>query len=252
MKYENKIQKIDKLNEQIQVLRPLDKSTLKQIREYFRIGLTYSSNALEGNTLTETETKVVLEDGLTIAGKPLRDHYEASGHSEAFSFMLDLAKKKSITEKDICRIHRLFYYRIDDAHAGQYRKVPVVITGTEYVPPAPSKVPALMKKFATALPKLRKMVHPVICAAKVHEEIVNIHPFVDGNGRTARLLMNLILFQEGYPLTAIPPVLRADYISLVKRAQTGKKVDTDFINFISCMVYESAKDYLRLLKSLGE
>ena len=251
MRYENKIDKVDILNEQIKLFRPINETFLKQVKEYFRIGLTYSSNAIEGNTLTETETKVVLEDGLTVAGKPLKDHYEASGHSEAFDFVYSLAKGKSITEKDILNIHRLFYYRIDQSQAGKYRKVPVIITGTEYTPPSPSKVAGLMKKFVTKIPSMKKKQHPVIFAAKLHEELVNIHPFVDGNGRTARLLMNLALFQTGYPVTVIPPILRADYIALVKQTQNNKKDDTDFVNFISCMAYESSKDYLRLLKHLS-
>ncbi|MCM2323316.1 MAG: Fic family protein [Oligoflexia bacterium] len=251
MHYENKLDQIDRLNGQIQSFRPLSQDLLKQLKEYFRVGLTYSSNALEGNTLTETETKVVLEDGLTIAGKPLRDHYEASGHSEAFDFVYGLAKKKAITEKDILKIHHLFYYRINQKTAGGYRKVPVVITGTDYVPPSPAKVPALMKKFVAKIPVMRRKLHPVVFAAKLHEELVNIHPFVDGNGRTARLLMNLALLQAGYTVTVIPPVVRADYIALVKRSQTGKKDDTGFVNFISSMVYESTKDYLRLLKKLS-
>lgn len=252
MNYENKLEQIDKLNKEIQSFRPISKDALKQIKEYFRIGLTYSSNAIEGNTLTETETKIVLEDGLTIAGKPLKDHYEAAGHSEAFDFIYDLAKKKAITEKDILNIHRLFYYRIDEDNAGKYRKVPVVISGTDYLPPAPSKLPVLMKKFVAKIPAMRKKLHPVVFAAKIHEELVTIHPFVDGNGRAARLLMNLALIQAGYTITIIPPVLRRDYIAAVSRCTTGKKDDTDFVNFISCMVYESGKDYLRLLKHMSE
>lgn len=252
MNYKNKLIQIDKLNNEIHSFPPISKNALKQIKEYFRIGLTYSSNALEGNTLTETETKIVLEDGLTIAGKPLKDHYEAAGHSEAFDLIYDLAKKKIITEKDILGIHRLFYYRIDEDNAGKYRKVPVTITGTEYLPPAPGKVSALMEKFVEKIPAMRKKLHPMVFAAKLHEELVNIHPFVDGNGRTARLLMNLALFQAGYPITMIPPVVRADYIAFIKRSQSGKKDDTDFVNFIGCMVYESSKDYLRLLKHMSE
>ena len=250
MKYDNKIPQIDKLHEQIRQFRPLNNALLKQIRDYFRVGLTYSSNAIEGNTLTETETKVVLEDGLTIAGKSLKDHYEVSGHSEAFDMVMALAKKKTITESDILNIHRLFYYRIDNQNAGQYRKVPVVITGTTYTPPAPSRVPALMKKFVAHIQTLKKRCHPVEAAALIHKELVDIHPFVDGNGRTARLLMNLSLFQEGYTITVIPPVLRADYLALIKRSQTGNKDATGFIHFISSMNYESTKDYYRLLKQL--
>lgn len=248
MDYKNRIKEIDKLNKQIDQFRPINKNLSKQIKEYLRIGLTYSSNALEGNTLTETETKVVLEDGLTIAGKPLRDHFEASGHSEAFDAVYDLAKKKTISEKDILKIHKLFFYRIDRKNAGKYRSVPVIITGTDYLPPKPNEVPDLMKKFIKKLPTLRKKLHPVVYAATIHKEIVDIHPFLDGNGRTARLLMNLALFQHGYVITIIPPILRSDYLALVKKSQTGVKNDTDFINFISSMVYESTKDYLRLLK----
>jgi Fic family protein len=108
-----------------------------------------------------------------------------------------------------------------------------------------------MKEFVSEIPTLRKKLHPVVFAANLHEEVVNIHPFIDGNGRTARLLMNLALFQSGYTITMIPPIVRGDYIALVKRSQTGKKDDADFVNFISCMVYESTKDYLRLLRKLG-
>lgn len=252
MNYENKIEQIDKLNQEIQSFRPISQHALKEIKEYFRIGLTYSSNAIEGNTLTETETKVVLEDGLTISGKPLKDHFEVSGHSDAFNFVYDLAKKKSITEKEIQKIHRLFYYRINEASAGKYRKLSVAISGTDYLPPAPSQVPAMMKRFVAKIPTLRKKFHPVVFAAKLHEELVNIHPFVDGNGRTARLLMNLALIQSGYTITVIPPVVRSDYIAFIKRSQTGKKDDTDFVNLITCMVYESSKDYLRLLKHMSK
>jgi Fic family protein len=245
------MQDLDALIGKIASFRPLSPRLADQIRGYYRVGVTYSSNALEGNTLTEIETKVVLEDGLTIAGKPLREHYEAEGHAEAFDKMLELAQKKTISERSILRIHELFYHRIDLENAGIYRKVPVVIGGTEYVPPAPAKVPTRMKTFLARLPALRARVHPVEFAAHVHRGIVDIHPFVDGNGRTARLLMNLALLQAGYPIAIIPPVLRADYISLIKQSQTGPKDLSPFVSFISCMVYESAKDYLRILKATG-
>lgn len=128
----------------------------------------------------------------------------------------------------------------------------MLISRPEYLPPAPGKVPALMKKFAAKIPAMRKKLHPVAFAAKLHEELVNIHPFVDGNGRTARLLMNLALIQDGYSITVIPPVLRRDYIALVDQCNTGKKDDTGFVNFMGCMVYESSKDSLRLLKHMSE
>jgi Fic family protein len=125
------IKEIDKLQAEINKFRPLDKNLIEQQKEYFRVGLTYTSNALEGNSLTETETKIVIEEGITIGGKPLKDHFEAIGHSEAFDFIYKLAEGKTISEKDIKELHRLFYYRIDTENAGEYRKV--VQVPTEWV-----------------------------------------------------------------------------------------------------------------------
>ena len=250
MQYENRIKEIDGLKAKIDKHKPLSENALKQLKEYYRIGLTYTSNAIEGNSLTETETKIVIEDGITIGGKPLKDHYEAMGHSEAFSFLYDLAKNKTITEADILKLHHLFYYRIDEDKAGKYRKVNVLITGSTFRPPVHSEVPALMKKFTDKIPSMRKKYHPVEFSARLHKELITIHPFVDGNGRTARLLMNLALLQTGYVVTIIPPILRNEYINTIKKAQIEPKDDKPFINFISSMVYESAKEYIRLLESL--
>ena len=250
MTYENRIKHVDALKKQIDKHRPLDKNQIEKLKNYYRIGLTYSSNALEGNSLTETETKVVIEDGITIGGKPIKDHYEAMGHSEAFDLLYRLAKTKTITEKDILELHRLFYYRIDGHNAGKYRKVKVLITGTEFTPPFPSQVPALMKKFAAQIVSKIKKLHPVEFAAWLHKELVTIHPFKDGNGRAARLLMNLSLLQSGYCITIIPPIVRAEYISALKKAQTPPHSDQPFINFISSMVYESMNDFIRLLNAV--
>lgn len=248
MNYESKIAKIDVLKAELDTYRPLSPEILKQIKEYFRIGLTYTSNAVEGNTLTESETKVVIEDGITIAGKPMKDHMEAVGHSDAYDEIYNLSKKKGFTEQDVLKLHHLFYHRINENEAGKYRKTGVIITGTDYIPPSPGKVPSYMKKFVAGLSKARKELHSVEFSANTHLELVNIHPFVDGNGRVARLLMNLVLLQEGYPITIIPPVVRADYISALVQANKGSK--TPFFNFISCMVYETMKDYLRIIKKL--
>lgn len=250
MQYENRIREIDELKHKIDKHRPLSKHALEQLKEYYRIGFTYTSNAIEGNSLTETETKIVIEDGITIGGKPLKDHYEAMGHSEAFSFLYDLAKNKTIAEADILKLHHLFYYRIDEKDAGKYRKVNVLITGSTFKPPTHSEVPALMKKFTDSIPAMQKKYHPVEYSARIHKELVTIHPFVDGNGRAARLLMNLALLQAGYVITIIPPILRNDYINAIKKTQIEPKDDRSFINFISSMVYESAKEYIRLLESL--
>src|ERR1035437_570026 len=138
-------------NRKLIALRPLPSETLKSLKEYYRIGLTYSSNALEGNSLTESETKVVIEDGITIGGKPLKDHFEAIGHSEAFDLLFRLARDTAITEHDILELHRLFYFRIDAENAGKFRDCNVIITGTDYLPPAASEVSGIMHNFTEEL-----------------------------------------------------------------------------------------------------
>lgn len=240
------LEKIDAIKGTIDSYRPIDVHMLRQIKEYFRIGLTYSSNALEGNSLTETETKVVLEDGITIGGKPVKDHLEALGHSEAYSMLFQLAKEQKIAESDVKELHRLFYYRIDDKQAGRYREKKVIITGTDFIPPGPELIPDLMKSFIAGIPETRAKCHPVEFAAIIHKELVTIHPFIDGNGRAARLLMNLALLQTGYPVAIIPPVLRRDYLDTLDRTHKGD--DKPFINFIAGVCYESAKEYLRMLE----
>jgi Fic family protein len=240
------LKKIDELNKRINAHRPIEKRLLKQIKEYFRIGFAYSSNALEGNSLTEIETKIVIEDGITIGGKPVKDHFEALGHSEAYDLLYDLAKGKEITEANIKELHRLFYYRIDEKQAGKYRKHKVIITGTDFIPPAPERISDLMKAFTNSIPDYRKKLHPVEFAAVIHKELVMIHPFIDGNGRAARLLMNLALLQAGYPIAVIPPVLRREYLNSLNLIHHGK--EKPFINFIADVCYESSKEYLRLLE----
>jgi len=249
MKYPNRLADIDRLQKEISLLRPLGRNALKQLKEYYRIGLTYSSNAIEGNSLTESETKIVIEDGLTIGGKPLRDHYEAIGHSEAFDQLYKLVKAESITERDILRMHKLFYYRVDPVNAGKYRKESIIVTGTDFEFPQPDKLKGLMEKFEKEISKLKKKLHPVQFAAVLHIRLATIHPFVDGNGRAARLLMNLAIMQAGYPTTIIPPIVRADYIEAIRKANRGD--EQMFINFISSMVWEAQKDYLRLAKHLN-
>jgi len=240
------LRKIDALKTKIDSYRPIDAHMQKQLREYFRIGMTYSSNALEGNSLTETETKIVIEDGMTIGGKPVKDHLEALGHSEAYGLLFRFAKHKDITEANVKELHRLFYYRIDASQAGKYRKQKVIITGTDFIPPSPEKIPDLMKSFIDGMSGLRRKNHPMEYAAIIHKELVTIHPFIDGNGRAARLLMNLALLQSGYPIAVIPPILQREYLNALNR--THKDDDRLLNNFIAAVCYESAKEYLRLLE----
>lgn len=242
---DNIFAEIDKLQKEINSHRSFDENTLKQIKEYYRIGLTYNSNAIEGNSLTESETKVVIEDGLTIAGKPLRDHLEALGHSNAYDLIYSLSKNKVITDNNIKELHKLFYIKIDKDNAGEYRKVKIFISGSKYPCPLPQDVPHLMQEFAKKLPELRSKCHPVEFCALAHKEFVFIHPFIDGNGRVARLLMNLILLQEGYNIAIIPFAIRSDYIAALEKAH---KDDRDFIALVSNSVLETLKDYIRLFE----
>ncbi|MFA6294479.1 MAG: Fic family protein, partial [Victivallales bacterium] len=209
MGYESIIKETDSLIREIRTLRPLERSELAQLREYYRVGLTYSSNAIEGNSLTETETKVVIEDGLTVNGKPLRDHLEAVGHAEAFSLLYTVTSSTEIREDFIKNLHHIFYRGIDEGNAGVYRNVKVIISGTDFLPPSPGEVPGLMKKLIAGITEMEKR-NPIMAAADLHTEFVNIHPFVDGNGRVARLLMNLILIKYGYPVVIIPPAKRRE------------------------------------------
>lgn len=244
----NIFEEIDQLQAKINSHKPFTKEILNQLKEYYKIGLTYSSNALEGNSLTISETKVVIEEGLTIGGKTLKDHFEALGHAEAYDLLFKLAKKKNLTEKEIKKLHKLFYLRIDKKNAGKYRNVPALITGSAYPLPKPTEIPVLMQKFVSHIDQIRRSKHPVELAALTHKEFVFIHPFIDGNGRVARLLMNLILLQEGYNITVIPPAVRSEYIADLEKAHID---DKDFIHFIARMVKECQQDYLRVIDNLS-
>lgn len=243
--YKNCFVQNDEYKAKINALRPLSNEALAQVKEYYKIGLTYASNALEGNTLSLVETKVVLEDGITIGGKPLKDHYETVGHAKAFDEIIKLSQNKTFTEDDIKLLHKLFYEKIDNEKAGKYRTSQVIITGSDVELPKPEELDEKMHEFISQLPKLKAELHPVEYAAMVHIIFVNIHPFADGNGRVARLLMNLALLQSGYNIVVIPPVVRADYISAIQKTNGGN--NTEFINFISEMVLESQKEYLKII-----
>lgn len=238
--------RIDSYKAAIDEKRPFEGELLTQLREYYRIGLTWTSNALEGNTFSEMETKILLEDGLTVGGKPLKDVYETTGHGAAYDHMFSLYQRREITTEDICTLHRLFYRAIDEAHAGVWRDHEVFVTGTDYVFPAPGELPGLMDELAGWIQCERKNLHPVEFAALLHLKFVSIHPFVDGNGRVARLLMNLALIQDGYMLAIVPPILRREYLESIRAYQQRGDVAT-FVDFVADRVLESEKEIMRLL-----
>ena len=242
---QKKYTQADENNRKLSAYRPLPPETLKSLREYYRVGLTYTSNALEGNSLTESETKVVIEDGLTIEGKPLRDHYEAVGHAKAYDYIYNITEKEGLAEEDILSLHRLFYQQIDAEKAGHYRNVKVYISGSRYAIAAVSKIPAEMQKLVKWYNDNEKKLHPVQLAATLHQRFVFIHPFVDGNGRVARLLMNLALLRNGYTIAIIPAILRHEYIYSLETAHTRPEVFTDFI---ADRVIATQLDLLRLMR----
>lgn len=239
------LKQIDELQKKINSLRPISEEQQKELRRYYNIGLTYSSNAIEGNTLTESETKIVVEDGLTVGGKPLSHHLEAIGHSKAYQFMYSLIDKKGIDENDLLNMHRIIFQGIDEYNAGNYRKIRVFISGSQYKLPEPEKVPELMKIFCKNYKSFNTSKHAVELAAEIHKDFVLIHPFTDGNGRIARLLMNLVLISAGYPVTIIPPITRVEYMANIEKSY---KDDSDFKTFIAERVLQAQYEFLRMME----
>lgn len=239
---ENKLKIIDQKKQKLDTYRPLPPELVENLEQWFDVEQTYSSNAIEGNTLTRRETAMVVEKGLTIGGKSLKDHLEARNLFFAIDFVRHLAEKqKSFSNKDILDIHQLILKGIDDKNAGKFRLVPVMISGSSVKLADPVKIPELMDEFIEWLPKTDE--HPVKKAADAHLKFVTIHPFIDGNGRAARLLMNLILMQHGYPPAIIRPEDRKEYIDALEKAQlTGDA--SDFYNIIYDAVERSLDEYL--------
>lgn len=244
MKYE----KLDQKKKLVDKHRPLPAVLVDSLEHWFRIELTYTSNAIEGNTLTRQETAVIVEKGLTIGGKSLVEHLEATNHASALDWVKQVAAKPShkITEQDILTTHGLILKGIDNVNAGHYRSVAVRISGSAVILPNPRKVPELMSEFAAWLAASKNM-HPVALASEAHYRLVTIHPFSDGNGRTARLLMNLILWQYGYPPALIRKRDRLAYISSLEKAQLGGSKES-YEGIIIKAVDRSLDIYLKALQ----
>ena len=205
----------------LQELRERKPGGLSNFEASQDIELTYTSNAIEGNTLTASETMLVVEQGITVAGKPLRDHLEAIDHYEAIRYVRDLARAGApFAEMDVRNLHRLVMLRskpeISGRYADQGRFVPTDAGRHSF--PAPAEIPALMGDFAAWLAAARPGPQTAFSA---HRRLVDIHPFDDGNGRTARLLMNLLLIRAGHPPVSVRPVDRPDYIAALQEAQAG-------------------------------
>ena len=199
----NRFEHLDELKQHLNKLRNLQSD---KVTKALDIEYTYESNRIEGNSLTLQETALVIEKGLTIGGKSLNEHLEAVNHQNAIEYIKDLAKQnETITERDLLQIHYLILQGINNEQAGKYRNLQVLISGAKHVPPQPYLVQKEIESLFLWYNDNKDKLHPVVLSAEMHERLVTIHPFIDGNGRTARLLTNLILLQNGF---VIFPLLR--------------------------------------------
>lgn len=241
-------ERIDAKLKQLQKLRPLPAASVQKLREQFAIEMTYNSNAIEGNKLTLKETFLVINEGITIKGKSLKDHLEAKDHYDALNYLYDLIehdKKHTISEIFIRNIQRLVVKETEEENAGKYRTGNVIITGSDHTPPDANEIPSLMGDLIEWIKEKKKKLHPIELAAILHHKLVWIHPFFDGNGRAARLVMNLILMQKGYPLVVILKNDRKKYYETLAKADKGDYLP--FVRFIAQAVERSMNIYLKTL-----
>jgi len=248
---ESILKELDDLKKSLDSLRPLKNDRLSKIKKSFNIDQTYHSNAIEGSTLTFNETKLIINEGLTIGGKSVNEHLEVINHQEALLFLEELVLcEDKVSERDINQLHYLILKGIDTKNAGVYRNKNVGVRksdGSIYSFVEPLHVPDAMREFV-AWANEPKSLHPVIEAADVHYRFVSIHPYVDGNGRTARLLMNLVLMRKGYVPALIRIENRAEYILGLEEAQESGDKER-FFKAVAMAELSSMKQYLELLES---
>lgn len=245
----NDIQKrLEEKKERLDALRPLPVQAVKKLREQFELEMTYNSNAIEGNSLTLKETYLVISEGLTIKGKPLKDHLEVKNHTEALVYLYDLIdkdKKHTVSEQLIRSLHHLVVQDTDKEWAGQYRNSSVMITGTDHKPPEAFEVPRLIRELIDWVTVEKSHTYVVELAAMFHHKLVHIHPFFDGNGRTARLAMNVFLLRAGFPLVIILKNDRKKYYRVLALADKGQY--EPLVRFIAQAVERSLDIYFKVL-----
>jgi len=237
---------LDELKKCLDSFRPLHPRQLKKLLEAWDIEYTYESNRIEGNSLTLRETQLVVAKRMTLQGKSIDEHLEARNHQEAIYYIRDLADRQLVlTEYIINAIHSIVLGGIDLHNAGKYRSVDVVISGAKHTPPQPYLVKKRMEDVFLWYDQNKDRLHPILLAARVHEKIVTVHPWIDGNGRTCRLIMNLILLQHGYPIARISgdDQARALYYQALDAAQTEHSSHL-FEQLIAAYVRESLFEFL--------
>jgi len=240
--------KLDSLKRKLDSFRPLPPDVVANLHEDMILRWIYNSNAIEGNTLTLKETKVVLE-GITVGGKSLREHFEAINHKEAILHLEELVRKNEpLSEWQIKSLHQLVLRNIDDANAGRYRTVNVIISGASHRPPEHYKVAGEMSDLLTWYESEGLSLHPVKRAARLHADFVKIHPFADGNGRTARLIMNLELMKAGFPPSVLLVEKRLSYYETLDKAA----VHGDHEPFITLVIESVEQSFEPYWFALGQ
>lgn len=245
------LKEVDVLKEQLSTLRPLPEEALKKIQDALDIEYTYESNRIEGNTLTLQETALVVNEGVTISGKSIREHLEAINHTEAINYIKDIAKQDiEISERTIKEIHALILHGIDRENAGRYRTVPVMISGSTHMPPQPYLIEKQMEDFLIRFKQMEEeKVHPVLVATYLHDELVRIHPFIDGNGRTSRLLMNLYLLRHGYVIITLKGSndAKVSYYMALEKSHT-EDLQEDFQKLVVKAEIAALQKYLSIMR----
>jgi len=239
----NTLNQIDELKSKLDLAPAFSAGELKRLREHFMVDFTYNSNAIEGNTLTLHETALVILEGLTINKKPLKDHLEAVGHKEAFHYVIDISKdNQALSERAIKAIHALVLMD-SPADKGKYRELAVGIMGSNYIPPHPIEVPLQIENLLKSYKTDHR--HPIVKIADFHIRFERIHPFIDGNGRTGRLVLNLELIKAGYAPINVKFQDRDAYIDCFKAYEkTGNA--SQFVNMAAQYELEELKAIYKL------
>ena len=242
----SELEEVNKLKGWLDSFRPLSPVIVEELKKLYDVQFTYNSNAIEGNTLTQSETELVLAKGITIGGKTLQEHLEVIGHKEAIDYVESLPQQKqNIGEWEIKQIHNLILRKIAPEEAGKYRQLDVKAAGTNYLYPAHYLIPQLMTDFIEWLnSESSQNLHPVEYAATAHYRFVSIHPFRDGNGRTGRLLMNLLLLQAGYPIVIISNERRNDYINAIAYGQSN---DDELESLVDLVLFATRSSLIETL-----
>lgn len=243
---QNILNEIDALKTKLNQFRQFDSFRIAQALE---LEYTFESNRIEGNTLTLRETDLVINEGLTISGKSMREHLEAINHVEAITYIKQLMERNfPLNERELLSVHNLILRGIIPEDAGRYRRVQVMIKGSSHMPPQPYIVAKEMEDYFIWYEENKSKMHPVVLAAEMHERLVTIHPFIDGNGRTSRLIMNLILLQNGYVIANIKGdyETRMNYYKTLQTAQTSNNKE-DFLLFIAQVEKECLERYINII-----